>query len=327
MEELQQILDQALTQFSAINDENQLEQAKAKYLGKEGSLTALLKGLGKLSADERPKAGASINQVKQSIEAALQQRRDALGHAKMATKLSAESLDVTLPGRGNGCGGLHPVTRTLSRIEHLFHSLGFSTTSGPEIEHDFYNFTALNIPKNHPARAMHDTFYIDPEHVLRTHTSPVQVHYMQTHQPPLKIISAGRVYRVDSDATHSPMFHQVEGLWVDEEVSFANLKGVVQDFLQRFFEQDDLKVRFGPSFFPFTEPSAEMDMSWRGGWLEIGGCGMVHPAVLKHVNIDSEKYLGFAFGLGVERLAMLRYGVNDLRQFYESDLRFLKQFN
>ncbi len=327
MEELQQILDQALTQFSAINDENQLEQAKAKYLGKEGSLTALLKGLGKLSADERPKAGASINQVKQSIEAALQQRRDALGHAKMATKLSAESLDVTLPGRGNGCGGLHPVTRTLSRIEHLFHSLGFSTTSGPEIEHDFYNFTALNIPKNHPARAMHDTFYIDPEHVLRTHTSPVQVHYMQTHQPPLKIISAGRVYRVDSDATHSPMFHQVEGLWVDEEVSFANLKGVVQDFLQRFFEQDDLKVRFRPSFFPFTEPSAEMDMSWRGGWLEIGGCGMVHPAVLKHVNIDSEKYLGFAFGLGVERLAMLRYGVNDLRQFYESDLRFLKQFN
>ena len=327
MEELQQILDQALTQFSAINDEDQLEQAKAKYLGRDGSLTALLKGLGKLSADERPKAGARINQVKQSIEAALQQRRDELGQAKMEARLSAESLDVTLPGRGNGCGGLHPVTRTLNRIEHLFHSLGFSTTSGPEIEHDFYNFTALNIPENHPARAMHATFYIDPEHVLRTHTSPVQVHYMQTHQPPLKIISAGRVYRVDSDATHSPMFHQVEGLWVDEEVSFANLKGVVQDFLQRFFEQDDLEVRFRPSFFPFTEPSAEMDMSWRGGWLEIGGCGMVHPAVLKHVNIDSEKYLGFAFGLGVERLAMLRYGVNDLRQFYESDLRFLKQFN
>ena len=327
MEELKQILDQALTQFSAINDEDQLEQAKAKYLGKDGSLTALLKGLGKLSADERPKAGARINQVKQNIEAALQQRRDELSQAKMVARLSAESLDVTLPGRGNGCGGLHPVTRTLNRIEHLFHSLGFSTTSGPEIEHDFYNFTALNIPENHPARAMHDTFYIDPEHVLRTHTSPVQVHYMQTHQPPLKIISAGRVYRVDSDATHSPMFHQVEGLWVDEEVSFANLKGVVQDFLQRFFEQDDLEVRFRPSFFPFTEPSAEMDMSWRGGWLEIGGCGMVHPAVLKHVNIDSEKYLGFAFGLGVERLAMLRYGVNDLRQFYESDLRFLKQFN
>jgi phenylalanyl-tRNA synthetase alpha chain len=327
MEELQQILDQALAQFAAISDENQLEQVKAKYLGRDGSLTALLKGLGKLSAEERPKAGAQINQVKQSIEAALQQRRDALAKAKMAARLAAESLDVTLPGRGIGSGGLHPVTRTLNRIEQLFHSLGFSTAQGPEIEHDFYNFTALNIPENHPARAMHDTFYIDSEHVLRTHTSPVQVHYMEEHQPPLKIISAGRVYRVDSDATHSPMFHQVEGLWVDEQVSFANLKGVVQDFLQRFFEQDDLQVRFRPSFFPFTEPSAEMDMSWRGGWLEIGGCGMVHPNVLKHVNIDSEKYLGFAFGLGVERLAMLRYGVNDLRQFYESDLRFLKQFN
>lgn len=327
MEELQQILDQALAQFAAISDENQLEQVKAKYLGRDGSLTALLKGLGKLSAEERPKAGAQINQVKQAIEAALQQRRDALAKAKMAARLAAESLDVTLPGRGIGSGGLHPVTRTLNRIEQLFHSLGFSTAQGPEIEHDFYNFTALNIPENHPARAMHDTFYIDSEHVLRTHTSPVQVHYMEEHQPPLKIISAGRVYRVDSDATHSPMFHQVEGLWVDEQVSFANLKGVVQDFLQRFFEQGDLQVRFRPSFFPFTEPSAEMDMSWRGGWLEIGGCGMVHPNVLKHVNIDSEKYLGFAFGLGVERLAMLRYGVNDLRQFYESDLRFLKQFN
>ena len=327
MEELQQIFDQALQQFAAIGDEAELEQVKAKYLGKEGSLTALLKGLGKLSAEERPAAGARINQVKQGIEAALQQRRDALQQNKLAQKLAAEALDVTLPGRGLGTGGLHPVTRTLERVEQLFHSLGFATASGPEIERDFYNFTALNIPENHPARAMHDTFYIDPEHVLRTHTSPVQVRYMEENQPPLKIISPGRVYRVDSDATHSPMFHQVEGLWVDEHVSFANLKGVVQDFLQRFFEQDDLQVRFRPSFFPFTEPSAEMDMSWRGGWLEIGGCGMVHPNVLKHVNIDSEKYLGFAFGLGVERLAMLRYGVNDLRQFYESDLRFLKQFN
>jgi phenylalanyl-tRNA synthetase alpha chain len=290
-------------------------------------LTQLLKGLGKLSAEERPAAGARINQVKQGIEAALQQRRDALAQQKLAQKLAAESLDVTLPGRGLGMGGLHPVTRTLQRIEQLFHSLGFATADGPEIEHDFYNFTALNIPENHPARAMHDTFYIDPQHVLRTHTSPVQVHYMEENAPPLKIISPGRVYRVDSDATHSPMFHQVEGLWVDEDISFANLKGVVQDFLQRFFEQDDLQVRFRPSFFPFTEPSAEMDMSWKGGWLEIGGCGMVHPNVLKHVNIDSEKYLGFAFGLGVERLAMLRYGVNDLRLFYESDLRFLKQFN
>lgn len=327
MEQLQQIHDQALQQFAVISDEAELEQVKAKYLGKEGSLTAMLKGLGKLSSDERPQAGARINVVKQAIEASLQQRRDAIAHAKLTTKLAAESLDVTLPGRGISCGGLHPVTRTLERIEHLFHSLGFAVSSGPEIEHDFYNFTALNIPENHPARAMHDTFYIDPEHVLRTHTSPVQVRYMENNQPPLKIISPGRVYRVDSDATHSPMFHQVEGLWVDEHVSFANLKGVVQDFLQRFFEQDDLQVRFRPSFFPFTEPSAEMDMSWRGGWLEIGGCGMVHPNVLKHVNIDSEKYLGFAFGLGVERLAMLRYGVNDLRQFYESDLRFLKQFN
>jgi phenylalanyl-tRNA synthetase alpha chain len=327
MEELQQILDHALQQFAAISDEAELEQAKARYLGKEGSLTALLKGLGKLSAEERPAAGARINQVKQSIEAALQHRRDALQQNKLAQKLAAEALDVTLPGRGTGMGGLHPVTRTLERIEQLFHSLGFATASGPEIERDFYNFTALNIPENHPARAMHDTFYIDPQHVLRTHTSPVQVRYMEAHQPPFKIISSGRVYRFDSDATHSPMFHQVEGLWVDEEISFANLKGVVQDFLQRFFERDDLQVRFRPSFFPFTEPSAEMDMSWNGGWLEIGGCGMVHPNVLKHVNIDSEKYLGFAFGLGVERLAMLRYGVNDLRQFYESDLRFLKQFN
>jgi len=327
MEQLQQILDQALQQFALISDEAELEQVKARYLGKEGSLTVLLKGLGKLSAEERPAAGARINQVKQGIEAALQQRRDALQQNKLAQKLAAESLDVSLPGRGISTGGLHPVTRTLERIEQLFHSLGFATVSGPEIERDFYNFTALNIPENHPARAMHDTFYIDPQNVLRTHTSPVQVRYMEDHQPPLKIISPGRVYRVDSDATHSPMFHQVEGLWVDEDISFANLKGVVQDFLQRFFEQDDLQVRFRPSFFPFTEPSAEMDMSWNGGWLEIGGCGMVHPNVLKHVNIDSEKYLGFAFGLGVERLAMLRYGVNDLRLFYESDLRFLKQFN
>jgi phenylalanyl-tRNA synthetase alpha chain len=327
MEQLQQILDQALQQFAVINDEAELEQVKAKYLGKEGSLTGLLKSLGKLSAEERPAAGARINHVKQGVEAALQQRRDALQQNKLAQKLAAESLDVTLPGRGTSAGGLHPVTRTLERIEQLFHSLGFATASGPEIERDFYNFTALNIPENHPARAMHDTFYIDPQHVLRTHTSPVQVRYMEVNQPPLKIISPGRVYRFDSDATHSPMFHQVEGLWIDEHVSFANLKGVVQDFLQRFFEQDDLQVRFRPSFFPFTEPSAEMDMSWNGGWLEIGGCGMVHPNVLKHGNIDSEKYLGFAFGLGVERLAMLRYGVSDLRQFYESDLRFLKQFN
>ena len=327
MEQLQQILELALQQFAIISDEAELERVKAKYLGKEGSLTALLKGLGKLSNEDRPAAGARINQVKQAIEAALQQRRDALQQGKLAQQLAAESLDVTLPGRGAGTGGLHPITLTLQRIEQLFHSLGFAISSGPEIEHDFYNFTALNIPENHPARAMHDTFYVDPQHVLRTHTSPVQIRYMEENAPPLKIISPGRVYRVDSDATHSPMFHQVEGLWVDENISFANLKGVVQDFLQRFFEQDDLQVRFRPSFFPFTEPSAEIDMSWKDGWLEIGGCGMVHPNVFKNVNIDSEKYLGFAFGLGVERLAMLRYGVNDLRLFFENDLRFLKQFN
>ncbi|MGC2047255.1 MAG: phenylalanine--tRNA ligase subunit alpha [Gallionella sp.] len=327
MEELQQILDQALKQFADTAVEAELEQVKARYLGKEGSLTVLLKGLGKLSAEQRPVAGARINQVKQKIEAALQQRREDLRKNKLENKLAAGSLDVTLPGRGMGTGGLHPITRTLQRIEQLFHSLGFGIASGPEIERDYYNFTALNIPENHPARAMHDTFYIDPQHVLRTHTSPVQVRYMEANQPPLKIISSGRVYRFDSDATHSPMFHQVEGLWVDEEISFANLKGVVQDFLKRFFERDDLQVRFRPSFFPFTEPSAEMDMSWNGGWLEIGGCGMVHPNVLKNVHIDSEKYLGFAFGLGVERLAMLRYGVNDLRLFYESDLRFISQFN
>ncbi len=327
MQELEQILDEALKQFAAVDQAAELEQVKACYLGREGSLTGLLKGLGKLSAEERPAAGVRINQVKQAIESALQQRRDAIQQKQLQQKLAAEALDVTLPGRGMGVGGLHPVTRTLERIETLFHSLGFAVASGPEIESDFYNFTALNIPENHPARAMHDTFYIGEQHVLRTHTSPVQIRHMENTTPPLKIISPGRVYRFDSDATHSPMFHQVEGLWVDENISFANLKGVVQDFLQRFFEQDDLQVRFRPSFFPFTEPSAEMDMSWKNGWLEIGGCGMVHPNVLKNVNIDSEKYLGFAFGLGVERLAMLRYGVADLRQFYEGDIRFLKQFN
>jgi phenylalanyl-tRNA synthetase alpha chain len=336
MQELHTILDDALAVFAATDDANALEQAKARYLGKEGSLTALLKGLGKLSAEERPAAGARINVVKQQIEAALNARREALQQQALQAKLAAEALDVTLPGRGLAAGGLHPVTRTLERIETLFHGIGFDVADGPEIETDFYNFTALNIPENHPARAMHDTFYIDAKHVLRTHTSPIQVRYMQAHMakfgkdetmPDIRIIAPGRVYRVDSDATHSPMFHQVEGLWIGEQVSFANLKGVVQDFLQRYFERDDLTVRFRPSFFPFTEPSAEMDMSWGDGWLEIGGCGMVHPNVLKHVNIDSEKYIGFAFGLGVERLAMLRYGVNDLRQFYEGDLRFLKQFN
>jgi phenylalanyl-tRNA synthetase alpha chain len=336
MQELQQILDDALRSFAATEDAAELENAKARYLGKEGSLTGLLKGLGKLSAEERPAAGARINQVKQQIEAALQARRDAIQQQGLQAKLAGESLDVTLPGRGLGVGGLHPVTRTLERIENLFHSIGYAVAEGPEIENDFYNFTALNIPEDHPARAMHDTFYIDEQHVLRTHTSPIQIRYMQAHMekykhletmPDIRIIAPGRVYRVDSDATHSPMFHQVEGLWIGERVSFADLKGVIADFLQNYFETADMQVRFRPSFFPFTEPSAEMDMSWKGGWLEIGGCGMVHPNVLKHVGIDSEKYIGFAFGMGVERLAMLRYGVNDLRLFFENDLQFLKQFN
>ena len=327
MEKLEDILNQGLSAFASIDNPADLDQVKSRFIGKNGALTELLKGLGKLSAEERPAAGARINEVKDKLEQALSSRRDALREQELQAQLAKEALDVTLPGRGVGRGGTHPITRTLERIEALFHSIGFDVAEGPEIETDFYNFTALNIPENHPARAMHDTFYIDAQHVLRTHTSPVQVHYMEENQPPLKIIAPGRVYRVDSDATHSPMFHQVEGLWVDEEISFANLKGVVQDFLQRFFEREDLQVRFRPSFFPFTEPSAEMDMSWNGGWLEIGGCGMVHPNVLKHVNIDSEKYIGFAFGLGVERLAMLRYGVNDLRLFFENDLRFLKQFN
>ncbi len=326
MDNLQNLISQSLDDFNACADMPALENAKAKYLGKTGALTDALKGLGKLSNEERPAAGAAINVVKQAVEAALNARREAILNAEQAKQLAAESLDVTLPARTQSQGGLHPVTLTLRRIEELFHSIGFDVATGPEIETDFYNFTALNIPENHPARAMHDTFYVDESNVLRTHTSPVQIHYMENKEPPLKIIAPGRVYRVDSDATHSPMFHQVEGLWVDENISFANLKGVVQDFLQKFFERDDLTVRFRPSFFPFTEPSAEMDMSWNGGWLEIGGCGMVHPEVFKHVNIDSEKYRGFAFGLGVERLAMLRYGVNDLRHFFNNDLRFLSQF-
>lgn len=331
VQNMEHIISEAQQDFAACETIQDLEQAKARYLGKSGLLTEQLKGLGKLSAEERPAAGAAINVVKQGVEEALRDRREAILGAEQARQLEGESIDVTMPARNNGKGGLHPVTMTLNRLEQIFHSIGFAVAEGPEIETDFYNFTALNIPEDHPARAMHDTFYIDDKHVLRTHTSPVQVHYMQNalkdnSGPPLKIIAPGRVYRVDSDATHSPMFHQVEGLWVDENISFANLKGVVQDFLQRFFEREDLEVRFRPSFFPFTEPSAEMDMSWNGGWLEIGGCGMVHPEVFRHVGIDSEKNRGFAFGLGVERLTMLRYGVNDLRLFFNNDMRFLQQF-
>ena len=328
MQNLDAILHEALALFKRTEDSAALEQAKARYLGKSGALTRLLKGLGKLPAKQRPAEGQRINQAKETLEAALEERRFALTMRKLEIELAQQALDVTLPGRGPGVGGLHPVTRTLERIETLFKSMGFTIADGPEIETDYYNFTALNQPENHPARSMHDTFYLeDGKHLLRTHTSPIQIRYMEKHKPPLKIIAPGRVYRVDSDATHSPMFHQIEGLWVDEQVSFADLKGVVSEFLQRFFEREDLKVRFRPSFFPFTEPSAEVDMSFGEGWLEVGGCGMVHPNVFKHVNIDSEKYQGFAFGLGPDRLAMLRYGVKDLRLFFENDLRFLKQFN
>ncbi|MEI7681726.1 MAG: phenylalanine--tRNA ligase subunit alpha [Betaproteobacteria bacterium] len=328
MDKLEDIVKEALELFGGIDDAAELEQVKARYLGKSGALTDLQKGLGRVPAAERPAMGVLFNAAKERLEAALTERRAAIQRKKLEAQLAGEALDVTLPGRGTGAGGLHPVTRTLERIEDLFHSMGFEVAEGPEIESDFYNFTALNQPENHPARSMHDTFYLDDgKHLLRTHTSPIQIRYMETHRPPLRIIAPGRVYRVDSDATHSPMFHQVEGLWIDEQVTFADLKGLIAEFLRRFFERDDLKVRFRPSFFPFTEPSAEIDMSFGDGWLEIGGCGMVHPQVLKNVNIDSAVFQGFAFGLGPDRLTMLRYGVNDLRLFFENDLRFLKQFN
>jgi len=326
MEPLESIVTTALAEFAACGDAPALEDAKAKYLGKTGRLTELLKSLGKLPADERPAAGARINEAKATLEAALDRRRDELAAAKLERQLAADALDVSLPGRGLGVGGLHPITRTLQRIETIFHSMGFAVADGPEIEDDFHNFTALNMPENHPSRSMHDTFYVEGGMVLRTHTSPIQVRYMEEHAPPIKIIAPGRVYRIDSDATHSPMFHQVEGLWIDENVSFADLKGVFTDFLRRFFERDDLEVRFRPSFFPFTEPSAEIDMGFEGGWLELSGAGQVHPNVLRAVNIDPERYQGFAFGMGPDRLAMLRYGVDDLRLFFENDLRFLRQF-
>ena len=326
MNEIDKIVAAGEADFAAAADPAALENAKAKYLGKAGALTDLLKSLGKLPAVERPAAGAAINAAKVQLEAALASRRDALADAKLAQQLAAESLDVSLPGRGAGTGGLHPITRTVERIETLFRSLGFEVADGPEIEDDFHNFTALNMPEDHPSRSMQDTFYVEGGRVLRTHTSNVQIRYMETHKPPIKIIAPGRVYRVDSDATHSPMFHQVEGLWIDKDVTFADLKGVFTEFLRNFFERDDLKLRFRPSFFPFTEPSAEIDMSFGDGWLEITGSGQVHPNVLRAVGIDPEVYQGFAFGMGPDRLAMLRYGVNDLREFYVNDLRFLRQF-
>ena len=339
MDNLEEIITEASNLMNSIEDAVELENVKARYLGKSGILTDLLKGLGKIPAEQRPMMGSLINEAKNRLETTLKLRREAIQAKALEAKLTEEALDVTLPGRGSGVGSLHPVTQTLLRIETLFHSIGFDVASGPEIETDFYNFTALNIPENHPARAMHDTFYIENGDLLRTHTSPVQIHYMQNNKPPIKVIAPGRVYRCDSDVTHTPMFHQVEGLWIDENANFSSLKGVLADFMANFFEQEDLPVRFRPSFFPFTEPSAEMDIgcvicNGKGcrvcshtGWLEVLGCGMVHPNVLKHVGIDNEQYIGFAFGMGVERLTMLRYGVNDLRLFFENDLRFLKQFD
>jgi phenylalanyl-tRNA synthetase alpha chain len=326
MNALDTLVAQAQADFAAAREPASLEDAKAKYLGKSGLLTAQLKALGALAPDARREQGAAINAVKTSLEEALNARRVELAEAKLATQLAAEALDVSLPGRDSRVGGLHPLTRTLDRVAALFHSMGFDVADGPEIEDDFHNFTALNTPENHPARSMHDTFYLEGGSLLRTHTSPVQVRYMENHAPPIKIIAPGRVFRVDSDATHSPMFHQVEGLWIDRDVTFADLKGTLTEFLRLFFERDDLSIRFRPSFFPFTEPSAEIDMSFGDGWLEIAGSGQVHPNVLKAVGIDPQQWQGFAFGMGPDRLAMLRYGVDDLRVFYENDLRFLAQF-
>jgi phenylalanyl-tRNA synthetase alpha chain len=330
LENLQSLVAEALTHVEQAQDVKALDQVRVDYLGKKGVLTAQLKTLGKLSAEERPQAGAKINEAKQQVEVVLREKKAALEGAALAEKLKSESIDVTLPGRGQQTGGLHPVTRTLQRIEGFFKNAGYSVEQGPEVEDNFHNFDALNIPAHHPARAMHDTFYFNAETLLRTHTSPVQIRTMEKQNPPIRIICPGRVYRCDSDLTHTPMFHQVEGLLVDKNVSFANLKGTVEQFLRTFFEDENLNVRFRPSYFPFTEPSAEFDIEWassKTGWLEVGGCGMVHPNVLKSSGVDPEEYMGFAFGLGVERLAMLRYGVNDLRMFFENDLKFLGQFN
>ena len=337
MENLEPLANEAKTAIAAAEDGAALEQLRVDYLGKKGRITGLLKGLGKLSAQERPKAGALINVVKQELQELIGARKSALDSVAVEAQLAAETIDVTLPGRGQSTGGIHPVTRTMERMEDFFSAIGFDVVEGPEIEDDYHNFEALNIPAHHPARAMHDTFYVDEHTVLRTHTSPVQVRVMENQEPPLRIICPGRVYRCDSDLTHTPMFHQVEGLLIDEHSSFADLKGLIEDFLRVFFERE-LDVRFRPSYFPFTEPSAEVDIQCvncagvgcrvcsHTGWLEIMGCGMVHPKVFEYSNIDTEKYSGFAFGMGVERLAMLRYGVNDLRLFFDNDLRFLEQF-
>ena len=337
MENLESLATEARDAIAKAEDTAALDQLRVEYLGKKGSITGLLKGLGKLSAEERPAAGAEINKVKQTLQAQIAACKETLETVALAKQLAGEAIDISLPGRGQDIGGLHPVTRTIERIADFFEAIGFETVEGPEVEDDYHNFEALNIPAHHPARAMHDTFYINETTVLRTHTSPVQVRVMENSEPPLKIICPGRVYRCDSDLTHTPMFHQVEGLLISEDSSFADLKGIVEEFLRVFFEKE-LAVRFRPSYFPFTEPSAEVDIQCvmcngegcrvcsHTGWLEVMGCGMVHPSVFEHANIDTEKFSGFAFGMGVERLAMLRYGVNDLRLFFDNDLRFLEQF-
>lgn len=323
---LDEIILQAEQAVAAASDPAVLDQVRVNFLGKKGLLTQQLKSLGKLPKEEKPKAGQLINLAKQKVQQVINARGEFLRAEQIKAKLATESIDVTLPGNNDELGGLHPVTRTIERIESFFGELGFSVKSGPEVEDDFHNFDALNIPEHHPARADHDTFYFNPKLVLRTQTSGVQIRTMEVEKPPLRIISPGKVYRNDYDQTHTPMFHQVEGLMVDKDVSFTHLKGILHDFLHHFFEQD-LEIRFRPSYFPFTEPSAEVDVMGKNGkWLEVLGCGMVHPNVLRSVGIDPEVYTGFAFGMGVERLTMLRYEVNDLRSFFENDLRFLKQF-
>ncbi len=332
MQELDQIIAEAATAISSTATVADLEPAKARFLGKASTLTALLKGLGKLSADERPQAGAAINAAKERVEALIASRRDAILAGELDSRLATEAVDVTLPGRKQGVGGLHPITRAQEHVERLFRSMGFEVADGPEIESDWYNFTALRMPPDHPSRSMQDTFYIaGTENVLRTQTSPVQIRWMESHEPPIRIICPGRVYRNDHDATHSPMFHQIEGLWIDEGISLADLKSTVTDFCRAFFERDDIGLRFRPSYFPFVEPGVEIDMEWRRSdgdvtYLEIAGAGVVHPDVLRNGGIDPERYSGFAFGMGLDRLAMLKYGVDDLRLFFENDLKFLAQF-
>lgn len=326
MNELDSIVDDAQSQIANALDLASLDEVRVAFLGRSGVLTQRLKSVGSLPLEERPTAGKRINQAKVALDTAIKTRRSVLEGEKLDGALESQRVDVTLPGRGYAAGGLHPITRTLERIEAIFAGAGFEVVEGPEIESNYYNFEALNIPVWHPARAMHDTFYFADQRLLRTHTSPVQIRVMEEREPPLRIIAPGRVFRCDSDLTHTPMFHQVEGLMVGEAVSFAELKGILYDFLQTFFEQA-LRVRFRPSYFPFTEPSAEVDIEGPNGWLEVLGCGMVHPVVFDNLGVDNERFTGFAFGMGVERLAMLRYGVTDLRMFFENDLRFLEQFS